>query len=133
MSDMTNRQRVLQFIDAFERGDRALQLTLVDPDVVFHSPESLPYGGKWCGIAGWQEMKAAIARVWSDLSLTISSVIGAEDSDCFAIIATLKVTAADSGKSYQSEVMEQWHWRDGLLVYVRPYYWDTAKILELTV
>ena len=132
MAYENNRQRVERFIDAFLSGDSAAQQSLVHPDVVFHSPESLPYGGQWHGHDGWRAMKKAIAEVWSELKLTITRVIGADHDECFAVIATLQVTARATGARYEAEVMEQWHWQDGLLVYVRPYYWDTARVLEVT-
>lgn len=127
----TNRQRVDQFIAAFEQGETEVQYSLVHQNIVFHSPESLPYGGKWHGIDGWQKMKQAIVAVWSELDLTIRQVIGAENDDCFIIIADLKARSRETGNTYEAEVMEKWVWQDGLLTLVRPYYWDTAKVNQI--
>ncbi|MBR9909327.1 MAG: nuclear transport factor 2 family protein [Gammaproteobacteria bacterium] len=131
MPEQSNRQRVAQFITAFEQGQVELQRSLVHPEVVFHSPESLPYGGEWHGLDGWQRMKQAIAVVWSELDLKIRRVVGAEDDDCFVIIADLKARSRQTGQVYAAEVMEKWLWRDGLLVLVRPYYWDTARVNQV--
>ena len=127
----SNGQRLRRFIDAFERGDAAEQVSLVHTDVVFYSPESLPYGGKWYGHAGWQNMKRGIAEVWSELSLKITRVIGEDHSDLFVVVADLSAQSRKTGKLYDCEVMEQWHWRDGLLIMVKPYYWDTRRVAEI--
>lgn len=131
MPNYTNRQRVEQFIEAFKQGKVEVQHSLVHPDVIFHSPESLPYGGMWHGIDGWKNMKQAIGEVWSELELTIRHLVGADNDDCFIVIADLKARSRKTGNIYESEVMEKWLWRDGLLTLVRPYYWDTAKVNQI--
>lgn len=131
MPNYTNRQRVEQFIAAFKQGETEVQHSLVHPNIIFHSPESLPYGGLWYGIDGWQKMKHAIASAWSELELTIQQVVGSENDDCFVIIADLKARSRKTGEIYEAEVMEKWVWQDGLLTLVRPYYWDTARVNQI--
>ncbi len=131
MTDQTNGQRLEQFIAAFEEGNVERQRSLIHPDVIFHSPESLPYGGQWHGPEGWQAMKKAISVVWSELDLKIRHVVGAQDADCFVIIADLSARSRHTNQVYESEVMEKWMWRDGLLALVQPYYWDTARVKQV--
>lgn len=121
-----NRQAVEVFIAAFERGDSAAQAEMIHPDVVFCSPQSLPYGGEWCGLQGWQALRSAIADAWSELSLTIERVLGDERDDCFVVLAKFSARSRFNGQLYASEVMEKWQWCDGQLLRVEPFYWDTA-------
>jgi hypothetical protein len=131
MTDHTNGQRLAQFIAAFEQGNVERQRSLIHPDAIFHSPESLPYGGQWHGTAGWQAMKKAISAVWSELDLKIRHVVGAQDAECFVVIADLIARSRHTNLVYESEVMEKWIWRDGLLALVQPYYWDTARVKQV--
>jgi len=131
MSELTNRQRVEHFIAAFEQGQVAMQRSLMHPDVIFYSPESLPYGGQWRGVDGWQKLKKAINEVWSELELKISGVVGSPDDTCFVIFADLRARSRSTNDVYVSSVMEKWVWRDGLLALVQPYYWDTARVKQI--
>jgi len=131
MPDETNRQRVERFIAAFDQGQVAVQRALMHPDVIFHSPESLPYGGQWHGLDGWQALKKAISEVWSELYLKIHHVAGAQDDAYFVILAELRARSRRTNDIYESPVMEKWVWRDGLLALVQPYYWDTARAKQI--
>lgn len=127
----SHRRCIEQFIAAFERGDNAAQAALIHPEVVLRSPQSLPYGGEWHGLAGWQALRAAIAEVWSDLTLTIERVLGDGQDDCFVVLAQLSARSRHSGQPYHCQVMEKWLWRAGQLVLVEPFYWDTAAVNKL--
>jgi ketosteroid isomerase-like protein len=53
MSDMSAKENVelmLQIFSAIERRDAERALELFDPDVEFHWPPSLPYGGTFRGL-----------------------------------------------------------------------------------
>lgn len=76
----SNAAVVQSAYDAFARGDIAAVIELVDDDVQWSSPSTLPQGGHFTGKAGVGEFFQAVGRAWSSLALDVEKVgeLGAE-------------------------------------------------------
>jgi uncharacterized protein len=59
---------------AFARGDIGAVVDLVDDDVEWSSPATLPQGGRFHGKAGVGEFFQALGGAWSELTLDVESV-----------------------------------------------------------
>jgi ketosteroid isomerase-like protein len=65
---------VAQAYDAFGRGDIAALLGLVDDEVDWHAPKTLPQGGTFHGKAGVGDFFATVAGAWDPLSLDVEGI-----------------------------------------------------------
>ena len=131
MSTLTNRARVEQFVQAFRDRDGAAQLALMHPDIVIHEPEGLPYGGLYRGHAGWRALNKAILSAWDQLDLRVDYVLGEADGERFAVKAHMAGVSRRTGQRFECDVLELWTLRDGAIVELRPFYWDSRRLAEI--
>lgn len=59
---------------AFSRGDIPAVIDLVDDQVDWRSPTTLPHGGQFKGKAGVGEFFQGIGAAWSDLAVSLESL-----------------------------------------------------------
>jgi ketosteroid isomerase-like protein len=108
----------------FEKNDRAQLLKFLADDVVFEFPKSLPYGGKYRGLA---EFKA----FWADLYENYYEYFHYNAHDVLDCGTHIVVPVAAHAKTKTGKTMENEHCflfkvEDGKIVYGRIYA-DTAK------
>jgi ketosteroid isomerase-like protein len=101
------------------------------PDIVIDEPAGLPYGGKYIGHAGWHALNKAILATWDNLQLEVEYVIGEEHDDRFAVKGHLAGVSKRTGELFASDVFELWTLADGVIVELRPFYWDTRRVAEI--
>jgi ketosteroid isomerase-like protein len=65
--------------DAFARGDIAGVIDLVDDDVEWSSPSTLPQGGRFQGKTGVGDFFQGLGSAWSALGLDVECVAEAGD------------------------------------------------------
>lgn len=98
-------------------------------DVIMCEAESLPYGGTYHGKAGLKRGIAKMYEAWSEMLFTIEEVTGGGDL-CFVYLHT-SASSARTGKTYAFPVAELWRFRDGKVIELRPFYWDTHRAIEV--
>ena len=83
---------------AFARGDIAGVLELLDDDVDWSSPATLPHGGHFHGKDGVGEFFQGLGAAWSALSLDVESV---SDAGSTLVIGVLRADGSrrDGGSS----------------------------------
>ena len=109
MSIESTRAVVDAWYEAALRGDLAAITALLDPDVVIHEADSLPYGGEHVG-----RDAVVIEQIMCNAG---------------AAAATLQVPfRAPDGTNAVVLVCETFEIRAGLITRVRPYYFDTAAL-----
>ena len=111
MSEETNKQIVLEYVDAFNRGDLETLRTLFAPDALVYGV--LGWGGMEQVVPIWQEIKAAFA-----IQLKVESIIAEDD-----IVAVRYVEGGTSvgsfrggpvtGKSFEVVAMEWFVFQGG--------------------
>ena len=69
-----NTKVVQQAYDAFGRGHIGALLALLDDEVQWSSPKTLPHGGEFSGRSGVGNFFAGIGANWSNLAVAVESV-----------------------------------------------------------
>jgi ketosteroid isomerase-like protein len=115
----------------FKRGDFVSLEKLVARDAVYSQAEGLPYGGTYKGFEEWMGMFKKVA-VYFDLQL-VSDPILHKDSQNKSVAASfsIKFKSKKSGQEFTMPIMELFELRDGKILRVQPFYFDTKKISDL--
>jgi uncharacterized protein len=114
--------------EAFARGDVPVVLGLMDPAIVWHEAESLPYGGVHRGPdAVLQNVFMGLGRDWQPFAARPQQYIAAGDH--VVVLGEYSGTNRVSGRAFVAPFAHVWHFKDGLLVEFRQLT-DTAKWLE---
>ncbi len=95
-------------------------------DVTLHQAESLPYGGVYRGPAGIERFMAGMSRCWSSLEFLEQRFVVEGDSAVVFNRGTL--TARDSGRRLETQVMQLITVRGNRISEIRPFYWDTLAV-----
>ena len=69
-----NAKQVQQAYDAFAKGDIATVIAMLDENVDWTSPRTLPHGGEFSGPAQVGKFFEGIGAAWASLTLDIESV-----------------------------------------------------------
>jgi ketosteroid isomerase-like protein len=128
---VTNKQVLQTFLAAFASRDGSTQFALLHPEVEIRDPESLPYGGTYTGHDGWRALNKGIIATWQDIDFGASKVIGEESGEDFAVLGSLRGKSRATGKAFSCDVCEHWRVVDGLIVQIRPFYWDTQAVNDV--
>jgi uncharacterized protein len=118
------RSVVRQFYDHSLRADLDGIAKILHPDVVIHEAASLPYGGTHSGGA---EVLRLLAQLYSMIDLD-AVVVGDVLVNSERAAAFLEVPFGDSASNQKVSVIETFVIRDGLIVEIKPYYFDTAAL-----
>ena len=96
---------------AFGRGDIPAILAMLDADVSWHTPESLPHGGEFRGREGVGRFFVGLGEQWEDLELDLDTLVSSEDHviALARIHGRLRATGEETG--YSSAHV--WTVRDG--------------------
>lgn len=112
-----------------EPKDFSAMAAVLHPDCVMHQPSSLPYGGSWQGHDGFRRWMAAFGAVWSTLVVADPTLL-VSGADVIFVRSTVRATARASGAELSWPLLQMVMVRDGLIREMRPFYWDTAAIVE---
>jgi len=120
-------ERLRAFYQGLVVGDLAPADALFDfNELVMTEPAGLPYGGSYRGKKGLLEGIAAINAVWKRVHFTDLHYSVGED---LAIVHfTMSAISRATGKELSMPVCEVWRFRDGMVVEVAPFYWDTHAV-----
>jgi ketosteroid isomerase-like protein len=125
---------MLEIFRAIERRDRQGVLHLCCPDVEFHWPPSLPYGGVSPGLA---DDRPTWSETWIPLQPTEAErrmdprVVAASDDEVVVLWHQRGVTPA--GDRLGTPVLGLYHVRDGKLARAQMFYFDTATVNDFLV
>lgn len=122
----TNIDIVRSIYEAGMKGDINGTLPFLDPDVVIHEAASLPYGGEYHGLEGFSRLLAAVFSSFKTFQVDVKELLDA--GPAIIAIIELRVTLKESDRIVEMPVAEVWRLRDGKVVDLRPFYWDTAAL-----
>ncbi len=108
-------------------GDFGPIAATLDPDVVIRQPASVPYGGEWRGHAGFEAWMRAFAEQWAAMDVTGSELFPVGD----VVVAKSHVHATHkpTGRRVDWPLLQYFKFRDGRVLELWPFYWDTAALL----
>jgi uncharacterized protein len=101
--------------DAFARGDIPGVLGLMDPAIVWHEAESLPYGGVHRGPdAILQNVFMGLGRDWAPFSATPQQYIDAGNR--VVVLGEYRGTNRQSGRTFATPFVHIWRFENGRLI-----------------
>jgi uncharacterized protein len=134
MSDMSAKENVelmLQIFSAIERRDAERALELFDPDVEFHWPPSLPYGGTFRGLLPdhptWSQTWDALQPTEAERTMDYR-VIAASDDE--VVVLWQQRGVAPTGERFDGPVLGLYKVREGKLVRAQMFYFDTVALVS---
>ena len=113
---------------ASAKGDWDKFFAGVTDETEFHEAPSLPYAGTYRGKADIMRGTKQVFGAWEDFSYQIMQYTAGGD----LVVAHIMISGIGrkTGKSFSMPIMEMWRLRDGKVVELRPFYWDTARCAE---
>ncbi|OKH79606.1 hypothetical protein EB73_35560 [Mycobacterium sp. SWH-M3] len=115
-----------EYLEA-EPKDFAVIASTLHPDCIMHQPNSLPYAGQWHGHEGFERWMAAFSEAWSSLTVTDPQFFPS-GSDVVFVRSTVHATARANGTKLTWPLLQMISVRDGLILEIQPFYWDTAAV-----
>jgi len=123
-----NLSLVLKAYEASLRGSYEDFLELLHPQIRITLPESLPHGGSYEGREGARQLRQRLLGAWSDFRVDIlEHLVGA---DSVITLIRLKAVAKPTGRNVDMKIAEYWRLRDGLVMELSAYYFDTKAVFE---
>lgn len=123
-----NLALTLKAYEASLRGSYEDFLALLHPQVRITLPESVPHGGSYEGRDGARQLRQRLLGAWSDFQVDIlEHLVGA---DSVITLIRLKAVAKPTGRNVDMKIAEYWRFRDGLVVELSAYYFDTKAVFE---
>ncbi|WP_331766851.1 nuclear transport factor 2 family protein [Embleya sp. NBC_00896] len=98
----------------------------LSPDVVMYQAPGLPYGGERHGPSGIEDFVAALSEAWREFEFLEQRFV--VDGDTVVILNRARLTARSTGHVLETWLMQMMTVRDGLIVEIRPFYWDTKAV-----
>ena len=104
-------------------------LALLDPDVTFHATSSLPHGGKYTGHDSFLKMCEQFRDLWDLVGgVELQYIDGGGDK--VITLASFTAESKHTGKTVPVRMVEEVTVRDGKIVELVAYYFDTVPIIE---
>jgi hypothetical protein len=110
-----------------ERFQQVLQL--IDPAFELPVAGALPYGGRHIGPEGFIEMGKTFAETWNIIENPRPEFVDAGDGRVIALYSPTFESRA-TGRSVSFRMVEVITVRDGKLVELVPYYFDTLELVD---
>lgn len=125
---MTNEltQPVRQFYERLAQSDLTGALTLLTDNAELVQADSLPYGGRYVGASGMQEFFRRFLACWQAFrSEDIRYFVGEEQ----VVVTSVAQGLTRQGHSITMPMAQVYTLRHGKISHVRPFYFDTARLL----
>lgn len=95
-------------------------------DCVLHEAPSLPYGGVYPGRALMKETLAGVIARFDEFECEIYNYLAGGDE--VVVHLRIKGVGRETRKPFDVPIMELWRIRDGKVIEMRPFLYDTAAI-----
>ena len=101
----------------------------LDAECVIYQPASLPYGGEWRGHAGFEKWLRAFSKIWASLEVKGSELFVVGD----VVVSRSHVYAETRDQQRKADwaLLQFFRLREGRILELRPFYWDTAVLVEV--
>jgi uncharacterized protein len=99
------------------------------PDAELHEADSLPYGGVYRGPEAVKRGVKTIYATWDEFKVDILQY-GA-GGDLVFVHMMISGVGRKTGKSFSMPVIDFWRLKNGKIVEIRPFYYDTHKAREV--
>lgn len=116
-----------QFYASIFNGDWDFITQNTTEDFAVVEAASLPYGGDWKGVAGFQQLFAAMATEhYEDMQVEQKALMA--NDDYVMAYFSLSGKVRKTGKPIATEVTEVIEFRDGKIARLKAFYFDTKAM-----
>jgi hypothetical protein len=114
----------------FKTRDFKTMATLIEDKAIYDQAAGLPYGGTYVGFSEWTKMYTKASEFF-DLQIEKEPVYFSDATKNEVIIYfTIKCKAKKSGKTLLMPISEHFDLKNGKIVAIRPFYFDTKLFAE---
>lgn len=100
------------------------------PQFLVRESEALPYAGLYEGIDGFRKLARLIfLELFNDFK--VEPQFYAEGDNHVLLLANISGTGKKTGIYFSSQVAEIYHFEDGLIKEIQPFYWDSKLINDV--
>jgi ketosteroid isomerase-like protein len=135
MSATASTDLVLEAFEAVEQRDERRLAELYHPEVEFHWPPSLPYGGSYSSVAGQRNpSRRTWDQIWDPLQPTRQErrmdprVVAATGQE--VVVLWHQRGLKPAGERLDMETLGLYGVRDGKFARAQMFYFDTAAVLS---
>ncbi len=89
--------------------------------------DALPFAGVYMGIDGFRKL-ARVIFIDSFKDFKVEPQYFAEGDNHVLLLANISGFGKDTGIAFSTQVAEIYHFDDGLIKEIQPFYWDTQLI-----
>lgn len=107
--------------------DASALLEALHPEIVVHQAASLPFGGDWTGHDGFRRWLNAFTDCWDQLEVIDPEVHELGEGRLVSTV-TMSARSRRTGRTLLAPLCQLLRFEEGLLIEVRPFYWDTAEV-----
>ena len=125
-----NRELIEALYAATGAGDWAAAEEMLHDDFVAVEADSMPYAGTYSGKKGLRELFEKVMSFWSDPSLDIHAITVGETAAVGLL--TMHATVRATGERLAIPIAEAFHFKDGKVTRIVPYYYDTHAVVRAT-
>jgi uncharacterized protein len=130
-AEQINAKVMLEIFSAIERRDPARFLELCHPDVEFHWPPALPYGGTSHGVKmeppTWTHTWTPLQPTEAERRMDARVVAASEDE---AVVLWQQRGVSPTGGRFDAPVLGLYRFRDGKLARAQMFYFDTVALVD---
>ncbi len=102
----------------------------VSEGIALHVPASLPFGGEYRGWQGYMDVLKAIGGFFTEIKAVAPREF-ATVGDKVIVVGKLSCRIAGNGKPITFPLTDVWELRDGKVVEITAFYYDTKAIADL--
>ena len=114
----------------FKTGDFESMAKIIAKDAIYTQAEGLPYGGTYVGFNEWMKMFTK-AQTYFDLKIEEEPIYYSNTVNTDIMIRfTIRCTAKTTHKDIVMPISEYFQIKDGLIVGIRPFYFDTKAFSD---
>jgi ketosteroid isomerase-like protein len=124
MPDNANLAVLERFTGAVMAGDGETVKSLCDPAFELHEGSGLSFAGTYHGCDGFLAFLGVFMETLEIERLETLRTYRSDDPDFVIAEMELRATVRETGKVFESSLLERWHFRGGKVVEIKPHYFN---------
>lgn len=124
MADNPNLAVLERFVGAVFSGDGETLQSLCHADFLLHEGSGLSFAGTYPGGEGFLRFLEIFGATLDIERLETLRIYRAEDPDYVIAEMELRATVRETGKAFESSLLERWQFRDGKVIEIKPHYFN---------
>ncbi|MFE9975648.1 nuclear transport factor 2 family protein [Streptomyces hirsutus] len=127
---------LLRFQSNLSTGNFEGAEAFLHEDFFVKEVECFPYRGVYKGAEGWWKLTSVVNSYWNfhtiELVRSFSAPSGpSSDEETVCLMVNIKSLCRRNRMELDMKIVEIWTVKDGLLLSVEPYFWDTSEMMRI--